>query len=160
MRLELAPIVECAQELECVSLPGCGAREPLVRMTSLYPGVQTEITAGPGRVESGRGPARWCAGRPLAVSAVSGLLPELASDSQRSRTHVHAQFATGTGSPLVFVPTVGRKPGVMYVGACKIVGAKMEKATKPGDQVAFRKQGGVMTMPACGEDSRQIAAPT
>ena len=26
-------------------------------------------------VESGRGPARWCAGRPLAVSAVSGFVP-------------------------------------------------------------------------------------
>jgi hypothetical protein len=26
-------------------------------------------------VQSGRGPARWCAGRPLAVSAVSGFVP-------------------------------------------------------------------------------------
>src|ERR1019366_1125868 len=28
-----------------------------------------------GFVQSGRGPARWCAGRPLAVSAVSGFVP-------------------------------------------------------------------------------------
>jgi hypothetical protein len=27
------------------------------------------------RAQSGRGPARWCAGCPLAVSAVSGFVP-------------------------------------------------------------------------------------
>ena len=49
-------------------------------------------------------------------------------------------------------------PGVSAGG--QYLGDIMEKATKPEGRVTFRKQGGVMIVPACGEDSRQIAAPT
>jgi hypothetical protein len=72
----------------------------------------------------------------------------------------HAQFATEAGSPLFFVPTVVRTRDHAYVGGWKNSGDEREKATKRGCRVAFRKQGRVMMMPACGGDSRQIGVQT
>src|ERR1017187_3949874 len=70
------------------------------------------------------------------------------------------QFDTQARSPLVALPTVGHAPGARYVGEQNTSGPKWKKATKRGGRVAFRKQGGVMIVPACGEDSRQFDACT
>jgi hypothetical protein len=59
-----------------------------------------------------------------------------ASGQQRERnvgldTAIPAQFATGTGSPLVAMPTVVRTPRARYVGEEKNSGAKIQARCFP-----------------------------
>jgi len=114
------------------------------------------LDALPSRVEDRRGGVQDA---PLAVSAVSGFVPELAADSAEVAHAGPMPSSLRKLGPLwSSCPPSSAYQGQVCSAVENLGGPKMEEATKRGCQVAFRKQGRVMIMPACGEDSRQIGA--